>query len=245
MKITNKIKYVDRIRKKAGKAIEKYTLISEGDRVLVAISGGKDSLALLDILSNRRKIIPFNFQLDVAHVYIKDNPEFTDIQYLKNYCDKTGVTLHLKALDTTPEPRNGKSRCFVCSWHRRKEIFKTANELQSTRVALGHHLDDILETMLMNMTIHGEFSTMPPDLFIEKGSFSIIRPLTLITEQEIRNYCSCLGITPVEGICPYEDTNKREEFKKIVSQLSKLNKMAKVNLFKSMSNINTKHLPES
>lgn len=234
---------LENIRKKAGKAIHQYRLIEDGDKIIVGVSGGIDSLSLLDILANRKKSLPFDFELHAIHVIIEDSPLTSDSEYISSFCSERGVELFIEKIIADFKGRKDKSPCFVCAWHRRKSVFRKAVDERYNKVVFGHHLDDALETLLMNMTYHGEYSSLPPKLFMEKGGFDIIRPLIMIGKKEIEKYAFIQGIESAEGSCPFEEDNKREEFRLILKELTDKHKLARSNLFKAMSNINLSYLP--
>ena len=166
------IKVEDKIRK----AIRDYGLIGDGDKILIGLSGGKDSLALVEFLGRRSKIFKPKFQLMVAHVVMKNIPYHSDQDYLRSCAARYDIPfiLHETQFDASTDTR--KSPCFLCSWTRRKALVEIAKEHQCNKIALGHHQDDILETLLMNMTHQGSFGTMPPKLTMSKFAMEIIRP---------------------------------------------------------------------
>ncbi|MCF8303686.1 MAG: tRNA 2-thiocytidine biosynthesis TtcA family protein [Bacteroidales bacterium] len=241
-------KYIERIRKKTGRALKQYRLVEDGDRVLAAVSGGKDSLVMLDTLANRRHYLPVKFELMAVHIWMKDLPENADHEFLRSFCEERNIRFrlieaHSGIANAAGETLKKKSPCFLCSWNRRKRLFQAAAEQNCNKVAFGHHMDDALETLLMNMTYHGEYSSMPPRLKMLKGEFDIIRPLILTKAKEVEHYAEMIGISSVEPDCPYEERNKREEFREIVGKLAGKHKLAKTNLYKAMSNINRDYLP--
>ena len=146
------------------RALREYRLIEDGEHVLVALSGGKDSLCLLQLLAERRHIYPPRFQLSAVHVRMENIAYETDTSYLEDFCRRLDVPLHILTtrfdVDETPT-RKQKTPCFLCSWNRRKQIFNLAQELGCQKIALGHHQDDILHTALMNLTFQGRFDSMP------------------------------------------------------------------------------------
>jgi tRNA(Ile)-lysidine synthetase-like protein len=235
---------VKKTQKKVSKAIKSYELIDDHDNILVALSGGIDSLVLLDILVTRQKILPINYSLEAIHIEVENIPEKTDTYYLKKYCEDIGIPLYIESINFKMETDDKKFECFPCSWNRRKAIFQKAEELQSNKIAFGHHMDDTLETLLMNMTEHGEFSAIPPLLDMKKGPFKIIRPLILCSSSEIKQYANIKNITEAERECPYERKSKREIYKEIVQKISTLHPQAKINLFNSMDNLFEEYLPK-
>jgi tRNA 2-thiocytidine biosynthesis protein TtcA len=240
----SKIKFIDSVRKIAGKAINRYSLIESEDSVLVALSGGKDSLVLLDILISRLKYIPIHYHIYAAHINIEGIPKKVDIDYLSSFCRDLQVPFFYKHVTIKRGINSGKSPCFVCSWNKRKELFLLAKELGCNKVAFGHHLDDIVETLLMNMTLHGKFTTMPPKLSMFKGNLFIIRPLALLTGAEISRYAKLKQLRYTEDECEFGDNTKREEIKKILYELKKVSGKAKKNIFNSMSNIDLEYLAQ-
>ncbi|MBU2258325.1 MAG: tRNA 2-thiocytidine(32) synthetase TtcA, partial [Candidatus Omnitrophica bacterium] len=166
------------ISKRMGRAIGDYDLIQDGDKIVVAVSGGKDSLSLLKILADRRSFVPVKYEIMAVHVdmgYPCHHPKI-----LAEYFKKLGVEYHVEKIDIL----QGKSRkdisCFWCSWNRRKALFKAADRFNFNKVALGHHKDDIVETILMNMFFQGEISAMSPKQVLFDGKITIIRPLAYV-----------------------------------------------------------------
>lgn len=243
MRSTADEKYLEKVRRKAGKAINQYHLINENDRILVGVSGGKDSLSLLEILALRRRFLPINYHLEAVHINITDVPYSINRTYLSALCESLSVPLHYIDSEAGIAQANGKSPCFLCSWNRRKALFELAQKLACNKLATGHHMDDALETMLMNMTYHGEFSSMPPSVSFFEGKVTLIRPLILNTDHELQRYATIQQFPEETKNCPWEDKSKREHMRELVGQLCATHKLARTNLFKSMSNINTDYLP--
>jgi tRNA(Ile)-lysidine synthase TilS/MesJ len=235
--------HIKKIRKKAGRAINRYSMLGAGDRVLVALSGGKDSLTLLDVLSERLKYLPITYEIIAAHVTVECIPSKSEIGYLQNFCSERGIALHVRNIAVDIDLSSAKSVCFFCSLHRRKALFRLMGELGCSRLAFGHHMDDIIETLIMNMAIHGKFSTMPPRLPLFSGEFDIIRPLCLLHEQEVEQYCRLRGFTPAETACPYGDNSMRAAAKRLILEMEKLSRRARSNIFSSMLNIDHEYLP--
>lgn len=233
----------EKIIRKIGMANNAYNLIEKDDRILVALSGGVDSFVLLHTIHSRLKFLPIRYTIEAIHVQNTHIPDKTNTELLHNFCDTLKVPLHFEK--TSIQPREGKQKnmCFPCSWNRRKKIFQKAQESGFNKVAMGHHMDDALETLLMNMVNHGEFSAIPPKLFMKKGQIEIIRPLILVNEQDIKTYARHFHIQNAEYECPYENENKRAKFKEIVQEMSQLNDQGKINLFNSMTNLFPEYLP--
>lgn len=234
------IKVEDKIRK----AIREYGLIKDGDKILIGLSGGKDSLALVEFLGRRSKIFNPKFQLVVAHIIMKNIPYSSDQDYLRLCAAKYDIPfiLHETEFDASTDTR--KSPCFLCSWTRRKALFEIAKEYQCNKIALGHHQDDILETLLMNMIHQGAFGTMPPKLTMDKFAMEIIRPLCLVSENELVKVGSILKFKKQIKNCPYESGSSRKEIKAILSQLEAINPDARYSLWSSMTHIQHDYLPK-
>ena len=224
-------KQFQKISNKVGKMLNEHQLIEAGDRVLVGLSGGKDSMILLEALADRRRHLPFDFQLFAVHVSATNIGYEMDTEYLKEFCAELNTPLYLEEIeiDLTLDPK--KAPCFVCSWHRRKRIFELSKELDCNKVALGHHKDDAIQTLLMNMIFHGSISSLPQKLSMFEGRIRLIRPLLFIPEKELTYYATLRSFKKQEKSCPHDDTTKRESIKEIISQMDRLNRNARRNIF--------------
>jgi len=236
-------KFLERVRTKTGEAIHRYGLIEEGDNILVGLSGGKDSLALLDILSFRRRRLTVHFNLQAAYIHIRGIPYQSDTVYLSDFCSERDIAFHYREGEVDLSRKPKKQPCFICSWTRRRELFHLAGELGCNKVALGHHMDDMIETLLLNMIYHGAFSTMPPKLPMFKGKICIIRPFVLVTNRELERYAAIRHYRLQNINCPYADQTRRTQVRQMIGEMIKVNRLAKKNLFKSMTNIEPGYLP--
>ncbi|HKL38789.1 MAG TPA: tRNA 2-thiocytidine biosynthesis TtcA family protein [Bacteroidales bacterium] len=234
---------MEKLKKKVGRAIHAYNQIEQDDRVLAGISGGLDSLVMLEMLATRMKFIPIRYHLEAIHVHMEDMPEHTDLKGLDEFCKRLGIPLHILKTTTEWTGSKKKSTCFRCSWNRRKTIFQQASEKGFNKIALAHHMDDALETLLMNMTFHGEMSSIPPKISMFERRFDLIRPMLLSSDEEIKAYANHQNIQHLQGECPYEDKSKRENFREIVKEVSDMHRLAKINLFNAMGTINPDYLP--
>ena len=200
-----------RINRLFNEALKRYALVEDGDRILVGLSGGKDSMALLQLLALRSRI-------------------------LRSYAESLGVRLHI--LDATFSSNSSttsqssmlkvqsskqKPHCFLCSWNRRKRLFSAAKELKCNKIALGHNKDDIIQTALMNLTFEGTFSTMRPMMKMDKFDMTIIRPLCLIREHDLQEYAEIQAFRKQVKNCPFEDASHRHDMKGIIAQLEEMN----------------------
>lgn len=237
-------KQFDKISRKVGKTIFDYNLIEDNDRILAGLSGGKDSMILLETLADRKKHLPVSFELFAIHVMASNVGYKTDTNYLIDFCKELNVVLFIEEImvDLTRKPE--KPVCFICSWERRKKIFAKSKELNCNKIALGHHNDDANETMLMNMIYHGSYSSLPQKFEMFSGRVSLIRPLLMIPEKDLMNYASLRGFKEHEKSCPYEDLTRRNDMKHLLVYIEKLNKDARKNLFRAMDKIHPDYLPK-
>lgn len=215
-------------------------MLSEGDKILVAVSGGKDSLTMLQVLQERRKFVPIKYDLLAVHVdmgYPCHHPKI-----LAEHFKRLGVNYHIEKLDIL----KGKSRkdisCFWCSWNRRKALFEVADRLGCTKVALGHHRDDIIQTTLLNMFFQGEISTMCPLQKLFDGKITIIRPLAYVEEELIRKFVKTLDFPHHKCTCPNAATSKRTKIEGIIKELEKICPEVRTNIFRSVKRVKSEYL---
>jgi len=226
------------IRSLVGKAIHRYGLIQDGDRILVGVSGGKDSLALLHLLKERLKRVPIHYDLFAVHIDLGFDSRRAQI--LEDHFGKEGLSYHIEFTDIGKRANSSENRenpCFLCAWERRKKLFQLANRFKCNKVALGHHKDDIIETLLLNIFYSGEISTMLPFQSLFKGKITIIRPLSLVEEKKIERFALANHLPYGPSGCPSSGKTKRKEVKEIVESLSKRNRKVKGNIFRSLSNV--------
>lgn len=241
---TEEEKILRRVGQRFNKGVVKYRLIDDGDKILVGLSGGKDSLALLELLAKRSRILKPKFTVVAAHVSMTNIPYQSDLEYLKQYAEELGVPfVHYEtSFDPTTDTR--KSPCFLCSWNRRKALFTVTKEQGCNKIALGHHMDDILETLLMNITFQGAFSTMPPRLEMRKFDMTIIRPMCLVHEADLIDMARIRNYHKQIKNCPYETQSNRSDMKGVLKTLEKLNPEARYSLWGSMTNVQKDLLPK-
>lgn len=219
-----------KIKKLFNKGCTDHHLLSDGDRILIALSGGKDSLMLARLLALRSRIYSPRISVEAAHVIMDNIPYETDRSYLQAFCDELGIKLHIlhSRFDESTDPR--KTRCFLCAWNRRKTLFNFAVENGFNKIALGHHNDDIIVTYLMNITFEGSAHTMPPILQLEHYPLQIIRPLCLVHEDDIREMAEKLGFQKQKALCPYEEVTNRKAMADVFQHLQSLNPEARYSL---------------
>jgi len=221
-----------RIRERFVKAFVTYHLLEDGDYVLVGLSGGKDSLCLLEMLGKRAKIDQPKFRVEAIHVRMENISYETSTDYLEQFCKELDVPLHI--VTTRFEASDKKPPCFLCSWNRRKQLFNLAQELGCNKIALGHHQDDLLHTCLMNQFYQGRFDTMPALLKMRKMPLSIIRPLCMVEESDIRRYAELRDYEKQVKLCPYETASHRDDMRRLFEQIQRMNPEARHSLWNAI-----------
>jgi tRNA 2-thiocytidine biosynthesis protein TtcA len=226
------------IRSLMGKAIHRFGLIRDGDRILVGVSGGKDSLSLLYLLHERSKRVPIRYELMPVYVDLGFNSGRTEI--LKNFFETRGLPYHIEFTHIgrrANSPENRENPCFLCSWERRKCLFHLAHRFKCNKIALGHHKDDIIETLLLNIFYSAEISTMVPLQALFRGKITLIRPLALLEEKRIERFAREMALPFGPSGCPSSGMTKRKVVKDLIEDLSKRDHRVKGNIFRSLSNI--------
>lgn len=233
-----------KLTKQFNEGCTRYGLLKDNDKILIGLSGGKDSMALLSLMAQRSRIFRPRIQIEAVHVVMDNIGYSSDIEYLDKFTSELGCRLNVihASFDETTDTR--KTKCFLCSWNRRKAIFSYAEENGFNKIALGHHQDDIITTLLMNMTFEGAMATMPPSMKMEHYNLTIIRPLCLAKEETIKEFAEKSGFRKQKKLCPYENATKRKAMESIFRELEDLNPEARYNLWKAMSNIQKDRLPE-
>ena len=232
-----------KVKARFRKAICDYGLIEDDDKILIGLSGGKDSLALLQLLGQQAQIHVPRFKVLAAHVSVTNIGYQVDLQYLQEQCEKVNVEFHhfTTDFDETIEP--DKSKCFICSWQRRKALFQAAQTLNCNKIALGHHMDDIVETLLLNMVYQGTLGTMPPKLKMDKFDLTIIRPLCLNQEQDLIQWENYQCYKKQIKTCPFEKESSRTDVKMLLDNLKQQNPHVLQTIWRSMENVNSQYLP--
>lgn len=238
------IRLRSRLTKRFHKACADYGLITDGDHILIGLSGGKDSLALVELLGKRAQIHVPRFEVTAVHVRVKERDYHSDLSYLEDFCSRVRVPLIVKDTEIGEAKGKDKDPCFLCSWYRRKVLFDMAQELGCNKIALGHHKDDLVETLLMNLVFQGSIGTIPPLLQMEKMPIQMIRPLCLIEEKDIAEYAERSGYEKQVKLCPLEKVSSRADMKELIKQLEKLNPNVRDSIFGAMENIKAEYLPK-
>ena len=228
-----------------GQAIGDFGMIEDGDKVMVCVSGGKDSYAMLDILMKLRERAPIRFEIVAVNLDQKQ-PHFP-AEILPNYLKSLGIPFHIEEQDTysivkrvIPE---GKTTCGLCSRLRRGILYRVADELGATKIALGHHRDDILETLMLNMFYAGKLKGMPPKLRSDDGKHIVIRPLAYVPEKLLERYAGDMNfpIIPCD-LCGSQPNLQRQVMKEMLRDWEKKHPGRVENLFRSMHHIVPSHL---
>ncbi len=228
-----------------GQAIGDFGMIEEGDKVMVCVSGGKDSYAMLDILMKLRERAPINFKIIAVNLDQKQ-PNFP-AEILPNYLKSLGVQYHIEEQDTYSIVKrvipDGKTTCGLCSRLRRGILYRVADELGATKIALGHHRDDILETLMLNMFYAGKLKGMPPKLRSDDGKHIVIRPLAYVPERLLERYAADMNfpIIPCD-LCGSQPNLQRQVMKEMLREWEKKHPGRVENLFRSMHHIVPSHL---
>jgi tRNA 2-thiocytidine biosynthesis protein TtcA len=236
------------LSKKVGRAMTDYQMLSDGDRIAVGVSGGKDSLSLLHILRSRQAFCPIKYQLVVVHIDLGYSPRYT--KRLMNYFRRSSYEYTIKKLNLYPKgefPASAKSgkqdkSCFWCSWNRRKVLFETAAEYKCNKVALGHHLDDITQTILLNLFFNSEISAMSPRQELFSGQLTVIRPLAYVEEREITRFARYEKLPYYKYNCTNSLVSNRRRIAAIIRDLERVCPNLKTNIFRSIKRIKQDYL---
>ncbi len=229
-----------RLRRNVGNAIADYQMIEEGDRVMVCLSGGKDSYSMLDILLNLQRSAPVNFELVAVNLDQKQ-PGFPE-QVLPEYLDRVGVPYYILEKDTysivkevVPE---GNTTCGLCSRLRRGSLYGFAQDIGATRIALGHHRDDIVETLFLNMFFQGSLKAMPPKLLSDDGNNVVIRPMAYCKESDLVAFAEykAFPIIPC-NLCGSQDNLQRVQIKKMLQDWERQYPGRTETIFRSICNV--------
>jgi tRNA 2-thiocytidine biosynthesis protein TtcA len=236
-----------RLRRNAGSAIADYNMIEAGDRVMVCLSGGKDSFAMLDILLGLRHNAPIDFELVAVNMDQKQ-PGFPE-EVLPAYLDRLGVEYYIVEKDTYSVVREkipaGKTTCGLCSRLRRGTLYAFAEEINATKIALGHHRDDIVETLFLNLFHGGRMAAMPPKLLSDDGRNIVIRPLAYCREQDLSKYARLKDFPIIPcNLCGSQDNLQRQQIKQMLSDWEKSSPGRIGNIFRALQNVAASQLAD-
>ncbi len=235
-----------RICKKATKAITDFNLIEDGDRIMVGLSGGKDSWALLQVLDNLRQRAPIRFSLIAVNV----DSGYKDFKHgvIARTCEERGWEYRIEhtsigdVMDDILE--SGATPCSLCARLRRGVLYRIATEVRATKIALGHHLDDFIETLLLNLFFEGSLKAMPARLVSDDGAHIVIRPLVYVSEADCRDYTTSMKLQVIGCCCPAcgDLSLQRQRIKQLLMDLERENVGVKNSMLKALSNVSPRHL---
>ena len=234
-----------RLCRLAGQAIGDFGMIAEGDRVMVCLSGGKDSYGMLDVLLKLRQRAPISFDI-VAVNLDQGHPGFPK-EVLPNYLTSLKVPFRIEEQDTYSVVKRvlpeGKTMCSLCSRLRRGVLYRVATELGATKIALGHHRDDIIETFFLNLFFGGKLKTMPPKLVSDDGRQVVIRPMAYVAERDLEAYAGLRGfpIIPCD-LCGSQENLQRKQLKRMLREWEKLFPGRIESIFNALSRVTPSHL---
>lgn len=235
-----------KIKNAVGRAIADYGLIKDGDRIAVAVSGGKDSYTLVHVLEQLRRRAPINYEL-LAITIDAGYPEF-QAALIGTQLETLGVRHHLEKTDhydiIQAKRRPGSSYCSICARLRRGTLYSLARQFKCNKLALGHHLDDFAETLLLNQFFIGSLKSMAAKMVADDEQTTIIRPLVYVEEQEIIEYVRSRNVPIVSCSCPVANSPdlQRLKMKQLLSELEKVNPHVKRSLLSALANVQPRHL---
>jgi tRNA 2-thiocytidine biosynthesis protein TtcA len=233
----------EEMKRLMGKGIHSRDMIGDGDHVMVAVSGGKDSLSLLWLLRERIRWVPISYRVTAVHV----DPGFgaDSAEQMETFFSTYGFNYRIIRSDFGPlahGPENRENPCFLCSRLRRKTLFGLAAEMGCNKIAFGHHKDDIIETFFLNIFYGASISTMKPVQDFFAGKLQIIRPLFMVDVDLIRRYARLMGWPDINLGCPTAGSSKREEIKTVLHRFYRSNKKIKGNIFHALQNVKADYL---
>ena len=243
------IKKIDkRLRHAVGEAISQYSMIEQGDKIMVCMSGGKDSYTMLDMLLAMQKKAPIDFEIVAVNVDQKQ-PDFPE-ETLPNYLTKVGVEFHIVEQDTysivIDKIEEGKTMCGLCSRLRRGILYSFADKIGATKIALGHHRDDMIETLFLNMFFNGALKSMPPKLISDNKKHTVIRPLALCSEKDIQTYSELKNYPIIPcTLCGSQENMQRKKVKQMISEWEKEYPGRSDSILKSLQNVTPSHLADN
>lgn len=231
------------VNRRIGQAMQAYFMLSHGDSVLVAVSGGVDSLVLAWLLQMWLQKAPINYTLRVVHIDMGFREEgkggTNPVDMIREQLDRFGIPLCVvQARELGEEERS----CFLCARQRRHQLFDLAREYGCNKIAFGHHKDDLIETLFLNMFYSGNLSTMVPRQDLFDGRLALIRPLAYIEKHEVQEMAMNLGLVPVDNLCPLAGNTRRDQVRKLLQTIYKQDPGIKASIFASMANVREGYL---
>jgi len=233
------------LKKWLEKAVMDHRMIEPGDRLLVGVSGGADSFALLDLLDSPMVFVP-DFSMLAVHIDMEFDPEYMAYREIQKYLDDNRYQYVMEKTDIgllAHSDFNRKNPCFLCSRLRRKRIFEIADRHGCNKIAFAHHRDDIIETLLINMFYGREISTMMPCQSVFGGKLHIIRPLAVLEERLIKKYRHERGLPTFKNACPSSENSRRNYVKKLLDSLEIDNPNIRHNIYTALGHVKPDYLP--
>ncbi len=231
------------VNRKIGRAMHDYSMLDNGDRVMIAVSGGIDSLTLAWILKSWRKKAPISFEVMVQvidHGFWRDHAGVADPgESIGKQLERFAITY---AIDSAWERMDPLKSCFQCARDRRSQLFDLARQRGFNKIALGHHMDDLIETFFLNILYSGNISTMVPVQKLFGGNLVLIRPMAYLDKNEVMMVGGDLGFLPVENFCPFSDKSRRESVRKLLASLYDKNPLAKKSIFAALANVRSEYM---
>ncbi|MDH4322391.1 MAG: hypothetical protein OEV73_12960 [Desulfobulbaceae bacterium] len=231
------------VNRQVGRAMHDYQMLADGDRVLLAVSGGIDSLVMSWLLRHWQRKAPISYSLLAVNIdmgFGGDGPRLMEEQFqildIPHLIERTDFGVRAM------EAENGKSGCFHCAKKRRNRLFELAREKGCNKVALGHHKEDIIETLFLNMFYSGNLSTMVPRQDLFGGNLALIRPMAYLEKEQIRTLGREIGVTPVPNPCPLSEDSKRGTVRTLLTDLYRQDESIKGNIFAALGNIKHDYL---
>jgi len=232
------------------KAILDYQMIEKGDRILIGVSGGPDSLSLLKLLTGGLVHVTNDFSLTAGHINLGfDKTEPQGWRTLESHFQGLNIDyriVHTRISDHALAPNARKNPCFICSFYRRREVYKVAHEEKCNKIAYGHHKDDIVETLLINILYGRKIEAMNPVQEVFWGKMHIIRPLSYTDENLLKNFAQESDLPVLRRSCPMEGRTRRQKVKELIARFQEDEKNANIreNIFKSLTHVNVALAPQ-
>lgn len=222
------------VSKKITRALKEFEMIQTGDRIVLGVSGGKDSITLLHDLSGRRGKFGPDFELFAVYIH-SDFASPQVIPFLQEQCEALNTPLHILEVPVLARVQPGrKMNCFWCSTQRRVELMDFARQNHCNKIALGHHMDDTIETMLMNLIQYGKFEGMAPKIPYEKYPLTLIRPLVYLEEKELIAYVKHLELLQFTCQCEYGQNSERKRIRQLLQQMTEGSQTKKSNIIRAL-----------
>ena len=230
--------------KKVGRGIHRHRMIEPGEKILISVSGGKDSLALCLALQERKKWVPMDYHLHGLFIDWREYPAGQENrEALLEFMDGLHIPFRIVEAGIFPTTYDKPFNCYICSRNRKRILFQEAERLGTGKVAVGHHLDDIIETTLMNLFFKGEIATMLPVQDFFEGRIKIIRPMCEVEERDVLRLQTVYPLPVFDIHCPRKPNDQRAFFKDLIRQVKRRNKHVKENLYNAPRRINRDYLP--